>query len=107
MQVNEDILLTIGFAGIFTIALVGGVLRYLLLRRLRLHHHDLWISLGSPTFMQRTPREFGPVFWNQRYKDVGDPVLSRLAVGLMLIGLLIGVVFFSGVVLTIVDLLRS
>ena len=107
MQVNEDILLTIGFAGIFTIALVGGVLRYLLLRRLRLHHHDLWVSLGSPTFMLRTSRELAPFFWKNRYKDVGDPVLSRLTVGLKLIALLGLVVFISIVVSTIVDLVRG
>jgi hypothetical protein len=68
---------------------IGSVFLYaLLVRRLRIEHQDVWLSLGSPSYMPATPYAgssdywYGELFnwvWRRDYLSLPDRELVRLA----------------------------
>ena len=61
---------------------IGLSAHHVFLRRLRLDHHETWVSLGSPSLIFNNSIKNGLAvnrfIWKRRYKDLGDPALLGL-----------------------------
>ena len=107
----------IAVLGLYAIAFVGScvgslVFNVALRRRLRTHHADVWMRLGSPTFLdialQRDSGSLWSWVWRRRYDELDDAATVRIASLLRICGTtLFGCVGIAIAVMVVSKFLRG